>query len=56
MNILISKCLINVPLKRPREDIKSKFQKERRVLMRKRINISRITLRTPLIIAQLLYI
>ena len=34
MNILISKCSIHVPLKRPKEARKSKFQKERRVLMR----------------------
>ena len=31
MNILISKCSIHVPLKRPKEARKNKFQKERRV-------------------------
>ena len=46
MNILISKCSINVPLKRHKEARKSKFQKERRVLMRKRTKPSRISLRT----------
>ena len=35
---------------------KSKFQKERRVLMRKRTKFSRIISRTPQIITQLLYI
>ena len=35
INILISKCLIHVPLKRPKEAKKSKFQKERRVLSKK---------------------
>ena len=56
MNILISKCLIHVPLKRLKEASKSKFQTERRVLMRKRTKLSRIILRTPQIISQLLYI
>ena len=56
MNILISKCSIHVPLKRPKEARKSKFQKERRVLMRKRTKLSRIILRTPQIISQLLSI
>ena len=56
MNILISKCSIHVPLKRPKEDRKSKFLKERRVLMRKRAKLSRIILRTPQIISQLLFI
>ena len=56
MNILISKCSIHVPLKRPKEARKSKFQKEHRVLMRKRTKLSRIILRTPQIISQLLYI
>ena len=44
MNILISKCSIHVPLKRPKEAKKSKYQKERRVLMRKLTKLSRITL------------
>ena len=56
MNILISKCSIHVPLKRPKEARQSKFQKERRVLMRKRTKPSRIILRTPQIISQLLSI
>ena len=56
MNILISKCSIHVPLKRPIEDRISKFLKERRVLMRKRTKLSRIILRTPQIISQLLSI
>ena len=56
MNILISKCSIHVPLKRPKEARKSKFPKERRVLMRKRTKLSRIILRTPQIISQLLSI
>ena len=56
MNILISKCSIHVPLKRPKEARKYKFQKERRVLMRKRTKFSRIILRTPQIISQLLSI
>ena len=56
MNILISKYSIHVPLKRPKEARKSKFQKERRVLMRKRAKLSRIILRTPQIISQLLSI
>ena len=56
MNILIYKCSIHVPLKRPKEARKSKFQKERRVLMRKRTTLSRIILRMPQIISQLLYI
>ena len=51
MNILISKCSIHVPLKRPKEARKSKFQKERRVLMRKRTKLSRIIIRTPQIIS-----
>ena len=42
MNILISKCSIHVQLKRPKETIKSKFQKERRVLLRKRTKPSRM--------------
>ena len=41
---------------RHKEASKSKFQKERRVLMRKRTKHSRIILRTPQIISQLLYI
>ena len=56
MNILISKCLIHVPLKRPKETRKSKFQKERRILMRKRTKLSRIILCMSQIISQLLYI
>ena len=56
MKILISKCSIHVPLKRPKEDRRSQFQKERRVLMRKRTKLSRIILRTPQIISQLLSI
>ena len=56
MNNLISKCSIHVPLKRPKEARKSQFQKERRVLMRKRTKLSRIILRTPQIISQLLSI
>ena len=56
MHILISKCSIHVPLKRPKEDRTSKFQKDRIVLMRKRTKNSRITLCTPQIISQLLYI
>ena len=56
MNILFSKCSIHVPLKRPKEARKSKFQKERGVLMRKRTKLSRIILCTPQIISQLLYI
>ena len=56
MNILISKCSIRVPLKRPKEARKSEFQKERRVLMRKRTKPSRIILRMPQIMSQLLYI
>ena len=56
MNILISKCSIHVPLKHPKEARKSKFKKECRVLMRKRTKLSRIILRTPQIISQLLYI
>ena len=56
MNILISKCSIHVPLKRPKEVRKSKFQKERRVLMRKRTKLTRIILPTPQIISQLLSI
>ena len=55
-NILISKCSIHVPLKRPKEARKSKFQKEHGVLMRKRTKLSRIILLTPQIISQLLYI
>ena len=55
MNILISKCSIHVPLKRSKEARKSKFQMERRVLRRKRTKLSRIILRTPQIISQLLY-
>ena len=47
MNILISKCSIHVSLNRPKEDRKSKFQKARRVSMRKRTKLRRITLRTP---------
>ena len=47
---------IHVPLKRPKEARKSKFQKERRVLMRRRTKLSRIILRTSQIISQLLYI
>ena len=47
MNILISKCTIHVPLKCPKEARKSKFQQERRVLMRKRTKLNRIILRTP---------
>ena len=46
----------DVPLKRPKEARKSKFQKVRRVLMRKRTKLSRIILRTPQIISQLLSI
>ena len=45
-----------MPLNRPKEVRKSKFQKERRVLMRKRTKLSRIIFRTPPIISQLLYI
>ena len=56
MNILISKCSIHVPLNRPKADRKSKYQKERRVLMRKRTKLSRIILRTSQIISQLLSI
>ena len=56
IDILISKCSIHVPLKRPKGARKSKFQKERGVLMRKRTKLSRIILRTPQIISQLLYI
>ena len=56
MNILISKCSIHVPLKHPKEARISKFQKERRVLMCKRTKLSRIILRTPQMILQLLYI
>ena len=56
MNILNSKCSIHVPLKRPKEARKSKFQNERRVFMRKRTKLSRIILRTPQIISQLLSI
>ena len=56
MNILISKCSIHVPLKHPKETRKSKFQKEHRVLMRKRTKLSRIILHTPQIISQLLSI
>ena len=56
MTILISKCSIHVPLKCPNEARKSKFQKEHEVLMRKRTKLSRIALRTPQIISQLLYI
>ena len=56
MNFLISKCSIHVPLMRPKEARKSKFQKERRVLMRKRTKLSKIILRTPQLISQLLYI
>ena len=56
MNILINKCSIHVPLKRTQDARKSKFQKERGVLMRKRTKISRIILRTPQVISQLLYI
>ena len=56
MNILFSKCLIHVPLKRPKEARKGKFQKERRVSIRKRTKLSRIILRTPQIIPQLLSI
>ena len=56
MNILVSKCSIHVPLKRPKEAGKSKFQKERRVLMRRRTKLSILILRTPQIISQLLYI
>ena len=56
INIFISTCLIHVPLKRPKEARKSKFQKERRVIMRKRTKLSRIILSTPQIISQLLSI
>ena len=35
MNILFSKCSIHMPLKRPNEAIKYKFQKEHSVSMRK---------------------
>ena len=56
MNILISKCSIHVPLMRPEEARISKFQKQRRVLMRKRPKPSRIILRMSQIISQLLYI
>ena len=56
MNILISKCYIHVTLKRPKEARKSKYQNERRVLMHKRTKLSRIILRAPQIISQLLYI
>ena len=56
MTILISKCSIHVPLKRPKGDKKYIFQKERRVLMRKTTKLSRIILCTPPIISQLLYI
>ena len=56
MNICMSKCSIHVVLKRPKEARKSIFQKERRVLMRKRTKLSRIILRTPQIISQLLSI
>ena len=56
MNILISTCSIHVPLKHPKEARKSKFQKKRRVLMRKRTKLSRIILCTPQIISQLLSI
>ena len=43
-------------LKHPKEARKSKFEKERRVLMSKRTKFSRFILRTPQIISQLLYI
>ena len=56
MNILISKYSIHVPLKHPKEARKSKFQKERRVLMHKRTKLSRIILLNPQIISQLLSI
>ena len=56
MNILISKCSIHVPLHRPKEARKSKFQKERVNLMGKRTNLNIIILRTPQIISQLLSI
>ena len=56
IHILISKCSIHVPSKRPKEARKSKCQKERRVLMRKRTKLSKIILRTPQIITQLLSI
>ena len=42
INILISKCSIHVLLKHPKEARNSIFQKERRVLMRKRTKLSRI--------------
>ena len=45
-----------MPLKRPKEARKSKFQKERRVLMRKRTKLSSIILRTLRIISQLISI
>ena len=44
------------PLKRPKEARKSKFQKERRVLMRKRTKLNRIIFCTPQNISQLLSI
>ena len=56
MNILISKCSIHVPLRRRKEARKFKFQKKRRILMRKRTKLSRIIVRTPQIISQLLSI
>ena len=40
MNILISKCSIHVPLKRPKEGRKSKCQNERGILLRKRTQLS----------------
>ena len=52
----LSKCSIHVLLKCPKVARKSKFQKERRVLMRKRTKLSIIILRTPQIISQLLSI
>ena len=45
-----------MPLNRPKEVIQSKFQKECRVLMRKRTKLIRIILRTAQMISQLLYI
>ena len=39
MNILISKCSIHMPLKHPKEARKYNFQKERRVLIRKRTKL-----------------
>ena len=45
-----------MPLKRPKEARKSKFQKERTVFLRKRTKLSRIIFRAPQIISDLLSI